>query len=647
MFKINLLDYKFNSYLLLIFSLSSIIFEVDLKNQILFVLTLFFCVFQNLKNYKFKKLISSLVALSVIYFQFEFSDRTISKEFFINLILLFVFIKFSEIQNKQDHYFFNFTVIFLTISSLIYGQDFLSSINSIILMFIIIIHLYSLNQNKLININIKYILRYTLISFFGLSIIGVIYLMFPRYDINLKIFDTSLNNLGIPEEIKLGSFTDISNNDNVVFVYTPDENSRNELTYFRVKIFDFLSKEKIWIKTPKVSIDRHYKDQISLTKNPNKNIKKHKLIIYPNNKKWLPILNNYDYENRIVFNDYLNGTAKMNSKIDKKKILFISDTKFSVNFDANFLDFYTILSKNLFSEKLKLWSDNLRINSNSDIDYLNKLMDHFGNGDYYYTLSPTSDGNDDYEKFFFETKRGYCEYYAGMFTILARMQNIPSRIVTGYLGGQYNEIGNFYTFRQADAHSWVEVYLDDIGWKRFDPTLSIPKENILSFNNYSSENIQPNFKDTDKKFSKLDLIKLYYSYFDYSWTNKFLDYDKKTRDNFLREKINNIELNKKFYFNIISIFFIYLIYVLTKLIILRKILFNLMFKKIKKRYGILKNNLTHQQIFNNLSNDEKVDLMNIFEIYEKLKFSKNYSVNLKEFFLINIKIFKFSFFYKR
>ena len=49
-----------------------------------------------------------------------------------------------------------------------------------------------------------------------------------------------------------------------------------------------------------------------------------------------------------MFNDYLNGTAKMNSKIDKKKILFISDTKFSVNFDANFLDFYTILIKIYF-----------------------------------------------------------------------------------------------------------------------------------------------------------------------------------------------------------------------------------------------------------------------------------------------------------
>ena len=78
--------------------------------------------------------------------------------------------------------------------------------------------------------------------------------MFPRYDINLKIFDTSLNNLGIPEEIKLGSFTDISNNDNVVFVYTPDENSRNELTYFRVKIFDFLSKEKFGSKPLKYQL---------------------------------------------------------------------------------------------------------------------------------------------------------------------------------------------------------------------------------------------------------------------------------------------------------------------------------------------------------------------------------------------------------
>ena len=72
-----------------------------------------------------------------------------------------------------------------------------------------------------------------------------------------------------------------------------------------------------------------------------------------------------------------------------------------------------------------------------------------------------------------------------MFAILARIQKIPTRIVTGYMGGSFNKIGNFYTFKQSDAHSWVEIYSNEKGWIRFDPTLVIPQENILSFN-YSS-----------------------------------------------------------------------------------------------------------------------------------------------------------------
>ena len=46
-------------------------------------------------------------------------------------------------------------------------------------------------------------------------------------------------------------------------------------------------------------------------------------------------------------------------------------------------------------------------------------------------------------KTFFESKTGYCEYYAGTFAILARFANIPSRVVTGYFGGSYNNLGNF------------------------------------------------------------------------------------------------------------------------------------------------------------------------------------------------------------
>ena len=47
---------------------------------------------------------------------------------------------------------------------------------------------------------------------------------------------------------------------------------------------------------------------------------------------------------------------------------------------------------------------------------------------------------------------------------------MPTRNVTGFIGGTYNRFGEFYAVRQGDAHSWVEVYIDGRGWTRFDPT---------------------------------------------------------------------------------------------------------------------------------------------------------------------------------
>jgi len=47
---------------------------------------------------------------------------------------------------------------------------------------------------------------------------------------------------------------------------------------------------------------------------------------------------------------------------------------------------------------------------------------------------------------------------------------VPTRNVTGFVGGTYNRFGRFYAVRQGDAHSWVEAYIDGAGWLSFDPT---------------------------------------------------------------------------------------------------------------------------------------------------------------------------------
>jgi hypothetical protein len=70
----------------------------------------------------------------------------------------------------------------------------------------------------------------------------------------------------------------------------------------------------------------------------------------------------------------------------------------------------------------------------------------------------------------FETRKGFCEHYASSFVFLMRAAGIPARVVTGYQGGEYNELGKYYIVRQSDAHAWAEVWLAGRGWQRVDPT---------------------------------------------------------------------------------------------------------------------------------------------------------------------------------
>ncbi len=88
-----------------------------------------------------------------------------------------------------------------------------------------------------------------------------------------------------------------------------------------------------------------------------------------------------------------------------------------------------------------------------------------------YSLDLRGDSNQDpIEEFLFVRKAGNCEYFAASMTILLRAAGIPARVVNGFQRGEWNEVGQFYTVRQRDAHSWVEAYLPEAGWVTFDPS---------------------------------------------------------------------------------------------------------------------------------------------------------------------------------
>jgi len=97
---------------------------------------------------------------------------------------------------------------------------------------------------------------------------------------------------------------------------------------------------------------------------------------------------------------------------------------------------------------------------------------------FYYTLTPPALGAHPADEFLFQTREGFCEHYASAFTVLMRAAGIPARVVTGYQGGELNPLGQYYIIYQSNAHAWTEVWLEDEGWVRVDPTAAVAPDRI-------------------------------------------------------------------------------------------------------------------------------------------------------------------------
>jgi transglutaminase-like putative cysteine protease len=108
-----------------------------------------------------------------------------------------------------------------------------------------------------------------------------------------------------------------------------------------------------------------------------------------------------------------------------------------------------------------------------DLELIQRVLEYFHREDFHYALDAPLLGRNAVDEFLFASRIGYCEHYASAFAVMMRMAGIPSRIVTGYLGGWYSDLGKYLLVRQSDAHAWTEVWLPVRGWTRIDPTAAV------------------------------------------------------------------------------------------------------------------------------------------------------------------------------
>lgn len=131
-----------------------------------------------------------------------------------------------------------------------------------------------------------------------------------------------------------------------------------------------------------------------------------------------------------------------------------------------------------FNPRARELADEWRAQARDDAAIVAAAIERFGT-DYTYTLAPPLLGRHSVDEFLFDTHAGYCEHFSSAFVFLMRAAGVPARVVTGYQGGWWNEVGDYLLVRQSDAHAWAEVWLQGRGWVRVDPTAAVDPARIV------------------------------------------------------------------------------------------------------------------------------------------------------------------------
>src|SRR5258707_2791258 len=157
-----------------------------------------------------------------------------------------------------------------------------------------------------------------------------------------------------------------------------------------------------------------------------------------------------------------------------------------------------------------------------------------------YSLTPGE--YEDLEEFLFRRRVGFCEHYAASFATLMRLAGIPARVVVGYLGGEYNDLGHFFLVRQADTHAWCEVWLPEKGWTRVDPTTAVaPGRASLDLTSFLERGIASGQMEGRRsafvtKLARSALftdVRLVLDTLSYEWDTRLLAFDADVQEMFL------------------------------------------------------------------------------------------------------------------
>jgi len=176
----------------------------------------------------------------------------------------------------------------------------------------------------------------------------------------------------------------------------------------------------------------------------------------------------------------------------------------------------------------------LRARTGSDAEFVREALNWFRDNGLEYTLDPGVTTLDSVDTTLFDSKRGFCGHFASAYATMMRAAGVPARIVTGYLGGEWNPVGDYLLVRQSDAHAWTEVWLEGSGWTRIDPTAVVAPGRLTSgiFDLLSGLPATSTFMRNNAWLSRLDHL---WDSANWWWQERVVDFNLRAQLDLLRK----------------------------------------------------------------------------------------------------------------
>ncbi len=299
------------------------------------------------------------------------------------------------------------------------------------------------------------------IAAIAIPLTGLFFFVLPRSTYPLLTFLNigKSSQSGFSDVVQLGDVTDIQMNTEVVFRAHVDK-MRDEDLYWRGVVMDFFD-GKAWRSTERPM-------ELSRSKNDKQTVLQ-TIYLEPTDHRYLfaldrPVQIQREHPFQVAHLRYRSQTAFGG------KIRYTAHSVPSRAHPGELLlwEKYLQLPGNLSPQVTDLV--NKLIADKNPEDQPQYLADYFRRAKYRYALQGLPRTDNPIEAFLTKYKYGNCEYFASALAIMLRIAGIPSRVVGGYRGGSYNDIGQYYVVTQSEAHLWVEAFVPGTGWLRFDPT---------------------------------------------------------------------------------------------------------------------------------------------------------------------------------